>query len=235
MAFVKNNPNGAKAWEALVDIGLDQVIRRNVIYLKNVADYFSKYPGRTSADLATTANQFDNVEDYLNVLPDISHNSLVKGTRFDHYSNPSITNYNDNFSHAEYSFYLWKNNKWDELEDFFTSNNLNAGLPPNEGFKNIANTETGVQLIGKKFDRFQGPGDISGGFASPVHSGEDIGDLFFTYDSRGLKYNIAEGTQYILFEVKSSVPVGLKFDYGEVTPWFRKQGLGDQVKSSMRL
>lgn len=31
----------------------------------------------------------------------------------------------------------------------------------------------------------------------------------------------------------NNLPSDLKFDYGDVQPWFGKQGLGDQVKSSV--
>lgn len=93
----------------------------------------------------------------------------------------------------------------------------------------------GNQLANKVFDRFQGLGDITGEFASPVYGTQGIDDLYFTYDSRALKYNIKEGTNYIKFKFKSNVPDDVIFEYGDVTPWFGRQGLGDQVKSSKKL
>ena len=130
------------------------------------------------------------------------------------------------------AYQLWGEEKWDELYQYFKTNNLNDDWPPFEGFVKITKTETGNELAGKVFDRFQGPGGISGKFASPVYGTQGIDDLYFTYDSRALKYNIGENTNYVKFKFKDNLPSDLKFDYGDVQPWFGKQGLGDQVKSS---
>ncbi len=157
----------------------------------------------------------------------------VRGTNFEKFVASVRDNFEVSQAHAHESFYYFKTEKWGELEALFKNNNLNGLWPPNEGFISISKTETGSQLVGKKFDRFQGPGGINGSFASPVNSNEDIENPFFTYDSRALKNDIREGTQYILFEIKSSAPSSLKFEYGDIIPWFGKQGLGDQVKSSM--
>lgn len=118
-------------------------------------------------------------------------------------------------------------------EKTIKTNNLNDGWPPFEGFVKITKTETGNELAGKVFDRFQGSGDISGKFASPVYGTQGIDDLYFTYDSRALKYDIGENTNYIKFKFKDNLPSDLKFDYGDVQPWFGKQGLGDQVRSTI--
>jgi hypothetical protein len=134
---------------------------------------------------------------------------------------------------ANLSYKLWGEDKWDELYQLFKDNDLNGGWPPFEGFVKITKTEIGNELAGKVFDRFQGSGDISGSFASPVYGTQGIDDLYFTYDSRALKYNIKEGTNYVKFKFKNNLPSDLKFEYGDVIPWFEKQGLGDQVKSSI--
>ncbi|MDY3345647.1 fibronectin type III domain-containing protein, partial [Riemerella anatipestifer] len=131
------------------------------------------------------------------------------------------------------AYQLWGEEKWEGLYQYFKTNNLNDGWPPFEGFVKITKTETGNELAGKVFDRFQGSGDISGKFASPVYGTQGIDDLYFTYDSRALKYNIKDNTNYIKFKFKDNLPSDLKFDYGDVQPWFGRQGLGDQVRSTI--
>ena len=154
------------AWEVLDDLGVDQAIRRNVTHLENVDGYFAKFPSRTSADLAITANQFDNVEDYLNILPDIVNNSLVRGTRFNDFV--SVSGLGNNFHRAEYSFYLWKSENWSELENLFKSNSLNGGWPPNRGF--VSSVEEAL-TVNYQFDRYGGNG---GNFVAP--DGTPFGD-----------------------------------------------------------
>jgi hypothetical protein len=131
------------------------------------------------------------------------------------------------------AYQLWGEDKWDELYQYFNTYNINSKWPPFEGFKSITKTETGEQLAGKVFDRFQGGGDISGSFASPVYGAEGVGNLHFTYDSRALKESLLDGTNYVKFKFKDNLPSDLKVDYGDVAPWFGKQGLGDQIKSSV--
>jgi hypothetical protein len=92
---------------------------------------------------------------------------------------------------------------------------------------------TKLETREKVFDKFQGPGNISGYYASPVYGRQGIDDLYFTYDSRSLKYNIEEKTNYIKFKFKDNLPPDLKFEYGKVISWFGKQGIGEQVRSSI--
>ncbi len=133
------------------------------------------------------------------------------------------------------SFQLWGEERWDELYEYFKTNELNGGWPPFNGVKSIVKIEYGNELQGKMFDRFQGPGKITGSFASPIYEGEKIGDLHFTYDSRALGNNIQEGTNYIKFKVTDKIDGTVFFEYGDAIPWFGKQGLGDQMKSSKTL
>ena len=130
------------------------------------------------------------------------------------------------------AFDLFKEKNWGKLEKLFDVNNINRKWPPNNGFKNITHIKTGSELSGKTFDRFQIDENLGGGFASPVNTGEGVGDLVFTYDSRALKYQISEGTYYIKFKLKGNLPSDLKFEYGESIPWFNASGNADQIKSS---
>lgn len=234
IAVFRGKPELVDAWKALEDIGVDQVTRRNITHIENIDGYIKKYPNRTSTDIGTTANQFSNVEDYLNILPDITNNSLLRGTRFDDFV--IVSELGNNFHHAEYSFHLWKSENWSELENFFNSNAINNWngtiWPPNYGFKNISHTETGAALNNKVFDRFQGEIDLGGNFASPVSSGEGINHLVFTYDSRALGVTPKIGTYYIKFKLLDS-PGNMNFNYGEAIPWFGTNGGGTQIKSSV--
>ncbi|MDO6808360.1 fibronectin type III domain-containing protein [Zobellia galactanivorans] len=135
---------------------------------------------------------------------------------------------------AEQAWDLWKKQKWTELEKLFKDNNLNGGWPPNDGFKSISHIESGSELSGKTFDRFQGYENLGGKYASPVKSGEGVGDLVFTYDSRALISQIQEGTYYLKFKLKNNLPVNLTFEYGEAIPWFGTLGNADQIKSSYK-
>jgi len=56
---------------------------------------------------------------------------------------------------AEQAWMFFKNEDWANLENLFNTHNLNGGWPPNNGFKNITLIETGSELSGKTFDRFQ--------------------------------------------------------------------------------
>lgn len=115
----------------------------------------------------------------------------------------------------------------------FNTNDVNGKWPPYNGFKNITKTETGNELAGKVFDRFQINGELGGSFASPVlSSNEGVNELVFTYDSRALATKIDEGTFYIKFRLKDNLPSDLSFEYGEAIPWFNLLGSADQIKST---
>lgn len=146
----------------------------------------------------------------------------------------SVTEFASNSVLAEQAWTHFKNENWNLLEDLFKNNNLNGGWPPNNGFKNLSKTENASQLSGKTFDRFQNTSTLGGSFASPVNTGEGVGDLFFTYDSRALNSQIPANTYYIKFKLLSNLPPSLKFDFGEAIPWFNTLGNADQIKSSIK-
>jgi len=145
-----------------------------------------------------------------------------------------IKTFNATDEQYKIAFKLWGEEKWDELYKFFKENNLNGGWPPFNGAKSISKIEKGEELAGKVFDRFQGPGRLKGEYASPIlNSDKGVEDLIFTYDSRALQSEIKEGTNYIKFRFKNNLPQNLEFEYSEIVPWFERQGLGQQVKSSI--
>jgi hypothetical protein len=137
---------------------------------------------------------------------------------------------------AEKAYQLWGEQKWDDLYKLFDENNFNGKWPPNNGVIEVVKKEGGNQLAGKTFDRFQKQGDIGGSYASPVYQGEGLNDLYFTYDSRSLVTSVkTEGLTYIKFKFREKVPTHVEFEYGEIIPWWGRNGLGDQIKSSVPL
>lgn len=75
---------------------------------------------------------------------------------------------------------------------------------------------------------------MKGEYASPIlNSDKGVNSLVFTYDSRALQSEIREGTNYIKFKFKNNLLQSLEFKYSEIVPWFERQGLGQQVKSSI--
>ena len=55
---------------------------------------------------------------------------------------------------------------------------MEAGRPIMD-LKIYRTSKPGSELSGKTFDRFQGYENLGGGFASPVNTGEGVGDLVF--------------------------------------------------------
>jgi hypothetical protein len=189
--------------------------------------FFKKYKEKGKAFFDELAGKIRGIGFMIRVYKNVSYEDFIK-------------TFSANDEQYKKAFQLWGEDKWDELYQYFKTNNLNYDTriddvwPPFDGFRSITKAETGNQLVGKIFDRFQGVGrsELGGRFASPVYGDEGVGNLHFTYDSRALGDAIEEGSIYIKFKFKNNLPPDLKFDYGDVQPWFGKQGLGDQVKSS---
>jgi hypothetical protein len=179
-------------------------------------------------NLAVNPHNFS--EQHLHYLANAG-SELIRGVRKSDFIE-SVGEFATNPQLVDDAWLFFRNEDWTALENLINTNNINGGWPPNNGFKNITNVETGSELSGKTFDRFQIDEDLGGGFASPVNSGEEVGDLVFTYDSRALKYQISEGTYYIKFKLKNNIPSDLKFEYGEAIPWFNASGNANQIKSS---
>ncbi|KQB40403.1 Fibronectin type III domain protein [Flavobacterium aquidurense] len=141
---------------------------------------------------------------------------------------------------AEEAYKLWGENKWDELYDLFTKNNINPyngiNWPPYSGFAKI-NEIISANKYKFRIDRFQKDPSLAGGFGSPIlKNGEGIDDLVYTYDSRMLSDKISEGTYYFVFQMSDkAVDVDLKI--GDVAPWFKKQVnlAGEQIEFSKKL
>jgi hypothetical protein len=150
-----------------------------------------------------------------------------------------LTVRNASADQKQIAYRLWGEEKWEELFSMFNppvGPKINNGWPPYNGTKSIFKTETGSQLVGKTFDRFQVGTSISGKYASPVYQGEGFNDLQFVYDARALTDDVAtEGMTYFKFKIKENAPANLEFQYGEIIPWWGRAGQGDQIKSTESL
>jgi hypothetical protein len=133
---------------------------------------------------------------------------------------------------AKQAYKLWGEEKWDDLYKLFKDNNLNGGWPPYNGFVSITKTESGNQLSGRVFDRFQNYESLSGKYASPVPE-----NSVFSLRSRALGVNydemeeLGQSYYYIKFKI-SNASSNLKFQYGDAAPWFDEIGGAIQIKSS---
>ncbi len=232
--------NGAKLIESLKNIKAQTPAKFNE-ELKKVKDLLARQRIKLNNIPSAARQKYQKIYDQALALKkafDAVDNTadFVRGVTKEKFL-ASVDEFAQNPTLGDEAWVHFSNSDWTKLENLMTSNNLNGGWPPFNGSKGdvIAKTGSDIAQETKFYDRFQGPGDISGEFASPVYGNEKIGDLSFTYDSRALKYDIGEGTHYIKFEFVQAPPPNLKFEFSEVMPWFGKTGLGDQVKSSMSL
>lgn len=104
---------------------------------------------------------------------------------------------------------LWKTQKWDKLETFFESNNLNGEYPPADGFISV---ELMTLEDDARIDRY---GSLWGTFVAPT--GTPFGE-------RALPASSKERVYY-KFEVIQDIDSVLK---GKAIPWFGMPGEGIQ-------
>jgi hypothetical protein len=76
------------------------------------------------------------------------NDSLVRGVSFSVFER-SVPDFSDSTkrSLAKTAWKLWKNERWSELEQFFSANNLNGGWPPKPGCFIIKNYHTEIWII----------------------------------------------------------------------------------------
>ncbi|WP_185145299.1 fibronectin type III domain-containing protein [Apibacter muscae] len=241
---VKNTTQGVVSFTKSISPDIRKLLESNLSLRKSMDGYFEKWLleyEKAIKEGKFVTNEKKLLEEQAQAWKILGYigkleNTIYKNVKYEDFI-LTVSDFakGQNANLAKQSYKLWGEEKWEELYKLFKENNLNDGWPPFNGTKSILKIEKGNQLSEKVFDRFQGPGKITGTFASPVYGKEGISDLYFTYDSRALKWNISEGTNYIKFKFKSNVPESISFEYGDVIPWFGKQGLGEQVKSSQEL
>ena len=139
----------------------------------------------------------------------------------------SVNNWPDQNA-AEKSWYLFSNKRFDELEKYMTSNNMNGQYPPMAGFLNLIKTAICTDLKDMVFDRYQDSEVLKGSFASPMKPDGQS----YSFESRalhpGTKY-----THYIKFKLLDPCKSNLIFTFGEAMKWFSLPGGAVQIKSNV--
>lgn len=126
------------------------------------------------------------------------------------------------------AFELWKNQKWQALEEFIKIHGLgDIKWPPCDGFVNIEKKTLKKDDILDRYD-WNGlntrDGNRHGSFASPKKTdGSD-----FTFEQRALNGNIEGYSEFYEIKILEDIEV----EIGDVIPWFGKSGGGKQIKFS---
>jgi len=151
-----------------------------------------------------------------------AHHMPVRGITYDDFKS-SVADFADTSSKkalADSAWLLWKTEKWDALEKFFTANNLNGGWPPNRGAVNliIITLKKGVLI-----DRYGGYTDASGAFQD---KGTFVSPKGVPFPMRALPDNTLS-KPYKIYKILKPIP---KVREGKIIPWFGKPGLGIQYE-----
>jgi len=135
-----------------------------------------------------------------------------------------------NKNDVEKCWYLFSTNRFDELEKFMVSKNMNGLYPPMDGFLNMLKTAICEELKDMVFDRYQEFEELAGYFASPM----DANGQSYSFESRALhpgkKYRF-----YYKFKVLDPCSSNLIFTFGEAIRWFGQTGGAIQIKSNINL
>jgi Tuberculosis necrotizing toxin len=120
---------------------------------------------------------------------------------------------------ADQAWDLWQQQKWNELENLFTINNINGNWPPNRGFIEL---KTETLRVGYEIDRYGGRIDETtqqftdkGTFVSPQGT---------AFESRALPTEV-QNKPLRKYKVVKDIP---NVNTGSAIPWFNKPGMGIQ-------
>jgi len=155
--------------------------------------------------------------------PAANHHKLpVRGITYDDFKS-SVSDFADTSSKkalADSAWLLWKTEKWDALEKFFTANNLNGGWPPNRGAVNliIITLKKGVLI-----DRYGGYSDSTGTLQD---KGTFVSPKGVPFPMRALPDNTLS-KPYKIYKILKPIA---KVREGKIIPWFGKPGLGIQYE-----
>jgi len=146
-------------------------------------------------------------------------NGLVRGVSFDVFKS-SVSDFADSTKKllADTAWALWKAEKWDALEKFFTVNNLNGGWPPNRGAVNL---KVVVLKAGVLIDRYGGYFDADSVF-------QDKGTFVSLTDVPFPQRALPDKTLSSPYRVYKIVKPITNVKEGKIIPWFGKPGLGVQ-------
>jgi hypothetical protein len=149
------------------------------------------------------------------------YDSLVRGVSFSYFEQ-SVSDFSDSTkkAFAKTAWKLWKQEKWSELEQFFTTNNLNGGWPPNRG-------ATSLKIVtlnpGMLVDRFGGYFDADSVFQD---KGTFVSPAGIPFAQRALPAKTLS-SPYRVYKVVKPITVVKR---GGIIPWFNQPGLGTQFE-----
>jgi hypothetical protein len=147
-------------------------------------------------------------------------NSLVNEVSFTDFAN-TVEEFKNgaNAQLAQQSYNLWKEQKWVELEQLFTTHNFNGGWPPYDGFVSKSLKTLG---IGVEFDRYGGE-IVNGVF---IDKGKFAAPINIQFEARALPelYRTKELRKYRVIKPLPNV------NEGNAAPWFNQMGGGNQYQ-----
>ncbi|WP_184542364.1 TNT domain-containing protein [Mucilaginibacter sp. FT3.2] len=147
--------------------------------------------------------------------------SLVRGVSFSVFEK-SVPDFADTSKKALAiaAWKLWKHEKWTELEQFFTANNLNGGWPPNRGAVSL---KIVILHAGVLIDRYGGYFDADSVFQD---RGTFVSFVDVPFPQRALPDKTLSSPHRVYKIIKAIVDV----KRGQIIPWFGKPGLGVQYE-----
>ena len=121
---------------------------------------------------------------------------------------------------AKTAWQLWKHEKWAELEQFFSTNNLNGGWPPNRGALSLKMITLQAGLL---VDRYGGYYDADSVFQD---KGTFVSFVGVPFPQRALPDKALQ-SPYRVYKIVKPID---SVKRGQIIPWFNKPGLGIQFE-----
>lgn len=149
------------------------------------------------------------------------NDTLVRGVSFSVFEK-SVADFSDSTKKplAKTAWKLWKHERWSELQQFFTANNLNGGWPPNRGATSlkIVTLQSGLLV-----DRYGGYFDADSVFQD---KGTFVSFIDVPFPQRALPDKTLSSPYRVYKIIKPIADV----KKGQIIPWFNKPGLGIQYE-----
>jgi hypothetical protein len=149
------------------------------------------------------------------------NDSLVRGVSFSVFV-ASVADFADSTKKplAKTAWQLWKHEKWAELEQFFSTNNLNGGWPPNRGALSLKMITLQAGLL---VDRYGGYYDADSVFQD---RGTFVSKVDVPFPQRALPDKTLQ-SPYRVYKIVKPID---SVKRGQIIPWFNKPGLGIQFE-----
>lgn len=149
------------------------------------------------------------------------NDSLVRGVSFSVFV-ASVADFADSTKKplAKTAWQLWKNEKWAQLAQFFSTNNLNGGWPPNRGALSLKMITLQAGLL---VDRYGGYYDADSVFQD---KGTFVSFVGVPFPKRALPDKTLQ-SPYRVYKIVKPID---SVKRGQIIPWFDKPGLGVQFE-----